>query len=83
MAERHATKPPSHEPRLSSQSIAFAVTVELGRERLLQVRHVYFPCLRAGLTKNAASALCFLLSAVLHELLVSVPFHMVRELRGR
>lgn len=42
------------------------------------VRHVYFPCLRAGLSKNVASGLCFLLSAVIHELLVSVPFHMVK-----
>lgn len=41
-------------------------------------RHVYFPALRAGLSKNQASALCFLLSAVFHELLVSVPFHMVK-----
>lgn len=50
------------------------------RPRTLQVRHVYFPCLRAGLSKDVASGLCFLLSAVLHELLVSVPFHMVREI---
>lgn len=42
-----------------------------------KARHVYFPALRAGLSKNQASALCFLLSAVFHELLVSVPFHMV------
>lgn len=48
----------------------------------LQVRHVYFPCLRAGLSKNVASGLCFLLSAVIHELLVSVPFHMVRRAEG-
>ncbi|CAN0457111.1 unnamed protein product, partial [Ectocarpus sp. 12 AP-2014] len=42
------------------------------------IRHIYFPSLRAGLSKSMASGLCFLLSAVLHELLVSVPFHMVR-----
>lgn len=40
---------------------------------------MYFPCLRAGLSKNAASAVCFLLSAIFHEILVSVPFHMVRN----
>lgn len=45
----------------------------------MKVRHIYFPALRAGLSKNAASTLCFLLSAVFHELLVSVPFHMVSD----
>ncbi|CAN0195157.1 unnamed protein product [Discosporangium mesarthrocarpum] len=42
------------------------------------VRHLYFPALRMGASKNMASCLCFLLSAVMHELLVSVPFHMIK-----
>ena len=42
------------------------------------IRHLYFPCLRAGLGKNAAVFACFLFSALLHELLVSIPFHMPR-----
>lgn len=42
------------------------------------MRHIYFPCLRAGMSKTIASGVCFLLSALFHELLVSVPFHMVR-----
>ena len=42
------------------------------------VRHVYFPCYRCGLSKTAATFVVFLVSAILHEVLVSVPFHMVR-----
>ncbi|KAG5181583.1 diacylglycerol O-acyltransferase, type 1, C-terminal half [Tribonema minus] len=42
------------------------------------VRHMYFPCLRAGISKTMASVLCFVLSAVFHELLISVPFRMVK-----
>ena len=43
------------------------------------VRHVYFPCYRLGMSKTASTFMVFLLSAVLHEVLVSVPFHMVRS----
>jgi diacylglycerol O-acyltransferase-1 len=42
------------------------------------VRHIYFPCLRAGFSKSTSRALCFLLSAVFHELLISVPFRMIK-----
>lgn len=43
------------------------------------VRHVYFPCYRLGMSKTAATFVVFLVSAVLHEVLVSVPFHIVRH----
>ena len=42
------------------------------------VRHVYFPCIRSGLSKKGATFMVFLLSAVMHEVLISVPCHMVR-----
>ena len=42
------------------------------------VRHVYFPCVRLGLKKKGATFAVFLLSAVLHEVLISVPCHMIR-----
>jgi len=42
------------------------------------VRHLYFPCVRAGMPKGTATLMVFLLSAVMHEVLISVPFHMVR-----
>ena len=41
------------------------------------VRHLYFPCLR-HMNKTAANFVVFLLSAIMHEVLVSVPFHMIR-----
>ncbi|KAH7619019.1 putative Diacylglycerol O-acyltransferase 1C [Nannochloris sp. 'desiccata'] len=42
------------------------------------VRHVYFPCIHAGLPKFAAGVIVFFVSAVFHELLVGVPLHMLR-----
>ena len=43
------------------------------------IRHVYFPCVRSKMmNKQAATLFVFFLSAVMHEMLVSVPFHMVR-----
>ena len=42
------------------------------------VRHVYFPCVRLGMSRFAATFSVFFLSAVVHELLISVPFHMIR-----
>jgi diacylglycerol O-acyltransferase-1 len=42
------------------------------------IRHVYFPCLRRKVSRPAATFIVFLLSAVMHEVLVSVPFHMIR-----
>ena len=42
------------------------------------VRHLYFPCVRFGVNKNAATFVVFFFSAVVHEILISVPFHMLR-----
>lgn len=42
------------------------------------VRHVYFPSVRSGLSKTGATFMVFLLSAILHEVLISVPCHMIR-----
>jgi diacylglycerol O-acyltransferase-1 len=45
------------------------------------VRHVYFPCLRfktLRLGRSGATLVVFLLSAIIHEVEVSIPFHMVR-----
>ena len=42
------------------------------------VRHFYFPCVRAGMSRDTAMFMTFLFSAVLHEVLVSIPFHMIR-----
>lgn len=41
------------------------------------IRHVYFPCIRMRMSKNAATFVVFFVSAVLHEVLISVPFHIV------
>ena len=43
----------------------------------MTVRHLYFPCLRKGFSKASALLVVFFFSAVMHELLISVPFHMV------
>lgn len=42
------------------------------------VRHVYFPSVRMGMTKKGATFMVFLFSAVMHEVLISVPCHMVK-----
>ena len=42
------------------------------------MRHLYAPALRAGLSAPAAQLLSFLVSAVMHEMLVSVPFHTLQ-----
>ena len=42
------------------------------------VRHVYFPCVRAGCSKASAQLIVFFLSAALHELVISVPCRTVR-----
>ncbi|KAH1232202.1 Diacylglycerol O-acyltransferase 1C [Glycine max] len=42
------------------------------------VRHIYFPCLRRGIPKGAASLIAFLVSAVFHELCIAVPCHMFK-----
>jgi len=42
------------------------------------VRHLYFPCVRKNVPKTVATFVVFLFSAVMHEVLISVPFHMLR-----
>lgn len=42
------------------------------------VRHLYFPCIRRGFSKTAASVIVFFVSAVMHEIMFSVPLHMIR-----
>jgi diacylglycerol O-acyltransferase-1 len=42
------------------------------------VRHLYFPCVRLKFPKMAATFVVFFFSAVMHELLISIPFHMLR-----
>mmetsp|Transcript_23027 Transcript_23027/g.27248 ORF Transcript_23027/g.27248 Transcript_23027/m.27248 type:complete len:717 (-) Transcript_23027:515-2665(-) len=42
------------------------------------IRHVYFPCIRKGVTKGNAMFIVFFISAVLHEVMISIPFHMIR-----
>ncbi|WVZ96886.1 hypothetical protein U9M48_042467, partial [Paspalum notatum var. saurae] len=37
------------------------------------VRHIYFPCMRNGISKEVAVFISFFVSAVLHELCVAVP----------
>jgi len=41
------------------------------------IRHVYFPCIRMRMSKNAATFIVFFVSAVIHEVLISIPFHMI------
>ncbi|MGK3747544.1 MAG: diacylglycerol O-acyltransferase-1 [Bacillariaceae sp.] len=36
------------------------------------VRHLYFPCIRLGISKSAAMFIVFFFSAVVHEMLISV-----------
>jgi diacylglycerol O-acyltransferase-1 len=38
------------------------------------VRHLYFPCVRHSISKTTATFLVFFFSAVMHELLISIPF---------
>lgn len=42
------------------------------------LRHVYFPATNMGISKFAAGFIVFFLSAVLHEVMVGVPLHMIR-----
>lgn len=42
------------------------------------VRHIYFPSIRAGLSKKAAVLLVFAISALFHEVIIGVPCHMLR-----
>ncbi|KAJ1972332.1 hypothetical protein H4R34_005443 [Dimargaris verticillata] len=38
-------------------------------------RHIYLPCIRAGLPPMAAIVLIFFVSALLHELVIAIPTH--------
>ncbi|KAK3137308.1 hypothetical protein QOZ80_5BG0450630 [Eleusine coracana subsp. coracana] len=42
------------------------------------VRHVYFPCMRNGISKEVAVFISFFISAVLHELCVAVPCRILK-----
>eukprot|EP00250_Pteridium_aquilinum_P010430 c19381_g1_i1 orf=218-1633(+) len=42
------------------------------------VRHVYFPCLRKGISKDGAVFISFVISGVFHELCIGIPCHMFR-----
>ena len=42
------------------------------------IRHLYKPLLRNGASKLGAKAIVFLLSAILHEYLLSVPLKMFK-----
>jgi diacylglycerol O-acyltransferase-1 len=42
------------------------------------LRHVYFPAINMGMNKFIAGIVVFFVSAVLHEVLVGVPLHMLR-----
>ena len=42
------------------------------------IRHMYFPCIRLKMSRSSGTFVVFLFSAVMHEVLVSIPFHMVR-----
>ncbi|KAG0503521.1 hypothetical protein HPP92_003593 [Vanilla planifolia] len=40
------------------------------------IRHVYFPCIRNGMSKGVANIVSFFVSAIFHELCVGVPCHV-------
>jgi len=42
------------------------------------IRHLYFPSIRKGANKHFAIFIVFFFSAVMHEVLISIPFHMIR-----
>uniref|UniRef100_A0A0E0E2X3 O-acyltransferase n=1 Tax=Oryza meridionalis TaxID=40149 RepID=A0A0E0E2X3_9ORYZ len=42
------------------------------------IRHIYFPCIRNGLSKGVAILISFLVSAAFHELCVAVPCHIFK-----
>lgn len=42
------------------------------------VRHIYFPCLRKGMSKAVAIFISFVVSAIFHELCIAVPCHMFK-----
>ncbi|KAJ6805036.1 diacylglycerol O-acyltransferase 1 isoform X2 [Iris pallida] len=42
------------------------------------IRHIYFPCLRKGISKEVAILISFFVSAVFHELCIAVPCHIFK-----
>ncbi|KAL6602868.1 hypothetical protein ACP70R_043229 [Stipagrostis hirtigluma subsp. patula] len=42
------------------------------------IRHIYFPCIRNGLSKGVAILISFLVSAVFHEICIAVPCHIFK-----
>ncbi|KAH7681981.1 Diacylglycerol O-acyltransferase protein [Dioscorea alata] len=42
------------------------------------IRHIYFPCLRNGISKEVAVLISFFISAVFHELCIAVPCHIFK-----
>ncbi|PRP80579.1 diacylglycerol O-acyltransferase 1 [Planoprotostelium fungivorum] len=40
--------------------------------------HVYIPCIKRGYSKIQSGFICFLLSAIFHELIIGVPFQMLK-----
>lgn len=42
------------------------------------LRHIYYPCLRVGLSKNGAILMAFFFSAIFHELIIGVPLKVFR-----
>lgn len=42
------------------------------------VRHIYFPAIRFGISKTSATFIIFLLSAIFHEVIISIPFRTVK-----
>ncbi|RVX05457.1 Diacylglycerol O-acyltransferase 1 [Vitis vinifera] len=42
------------------------------------VRHLYFPCLRNGISKGVSVVIAFAISAIFHELCIAVPCHMFK-----
>jgi diacylglycerol O-acyltransferase-1 len=42
------------------------------------VGHLYFPWVRHNIPKSFATFVVFLFSAIMHEVIISMPFHMLR-----
>ena len=40
------------------------------------IRHVYFPCIRHGVSNHLAMVIVFAISGIFHEVIISIPFQM-------
>jgi len=49
----------------------------ISKKKKRLVRHIFFPSLRMGVNRTVAVLIVFTVSAILHEVLVSVPFHIL------